>query len=78
MEGALNVAPNLSSGRIAQILTDFDNDIVVPFLEQVDEEQGADILIKLPREMAADLFRLMKPETSIRLVNTIPQDDAAD
>ncbi|MCH8550114.1 MAG: hypothetical protein LAT80_14680 [Balneolaceae bacterium] len=60
------------------MLTDFDNDIVVPFLEQVDEEQGADILIKLPREMAADLFRLMKPETSIRLVNTIPQDDAAD
>lgn len=75
---AVDIAPNLSSGRIAQILTELDNHVVVPFLERIDEKHAADILIKLPREMAADLYRLMKPEISTRLIDTIPVDDAAD
>jgi len=78
VETALDIAPNLSSGRIAQILSECDNDIVIPFLEQVDEKHAADILIKLPREMAAEVFHLMDPEISIKLINQVPVDDAAD
>lgn len=75
---ALDIAPNLSSGRIAQILAECDNDIVIPFLEQVDEKHAADILIKLPREMAAEVFHLMNPDISIKLIDRVPVDDAAD
>lgn len=78
LEGALEVAPNLSSGRIAQVLSEYDNDIVIPFLERADEKHAADILIKLPTEMAAEIFRLMDPEIAIDLINAIPLDDAAD
>ncbi len=78
VDTALDIAPNLSSGRIAQILSECDNDIVIPFLEQVDEKHAADILIKLPREMAAEVFHLMDPEISIKLIDQVPVDDAAD
>jgi magnesium transporter len=78
VDEAVDVAPNLSSGRIAQILTELDNDVVIPFLEKIDEKLAADVLIKLPREMAADMFRLIDTETSTRLIDTIPVDDAAD
>lgn len=78
LDGAFEIAPNLSSGRIAQVLSEQDNDIVIPFLEQFDEKQAADILIKLPTEMAAELFRLMEPDIAVRLLNSIPLDDAAD
>jgi magnesium transporter len=78
IDTALDIAPNLSSGRIAQILSECDNDIVIPFLEQVDEKHAADILIKLPREMAAEVFHLMDPEISIKLIDRVPVDDAAD
>ncbi|MCC5940117.1 MAG: magnesium transporter [Balneolaceae bacterium] len=78
VDEGVDIAPNLSSGRIAQILTELDNDVVVPFLERVDEKHAADILIKLPREMAADLYRNMNPDISTRLIDTIPVDDAAD
>ncbi|TVR29328.1 MAG: magnesium transporter [Balneolaceae bacterium] len=78
VDTALDIAPNLSSGRIAQILSECDNDVVIPFLEQVDEKHAADILIKLPREMAAEVFHLMDPEISIKLIDQVPVDDAAD
>ena len=78
IDEAVDIAPNLSSGRIAQILTELDNDVVIPFLERVDEKLAADILIKLPHEMAVDIFRLIEPAISIRLIDTIPVDDAAD
>ncbi|TVQ03953.1 MAG: magnesium transporter [Balneolaceae bacterium] len=78
VDTAVDIAPNLSSGRIAQILTELDNDVVIPFLEKVDEKLAADIIIKLPHEMAAEIFRLIKPELSTRLLDTIPVDDAAD
>ncbi len=75
---ALDIAPNLSSGRIAQILSECDNDVVIPFMEQVDEKHAADILIKLPREMAAEVFHLMNPDISVKLIDRVPVDDAAD
>ena len=75
---ALDLAPNLSSGRIAQILSECDNDFVIPFIEQVDEKHAADILIKLPREMAADIFHLINPDIAVKLIDRVPVDDAAD
>ncbi len=78
LEGALDIAPNLSSGRIAELLMECDNEVVIPFLEQVDEKHAADILIKLPREMAAEVFQIMDPEISAKLIDRIPVDDAAD
>lgn len=78
VESAVDIAPNLSSGRIAELLTECENDIVIPFLEQVDEKHAADILIKLPREMAAEVFRFMNPEISAKLITRLPVDDAAD
>lgn len=78
VDTAVDIAPNLSSGRISQILTELDNDVVIPFLEKVDEKHAADIIIKLPREMAADIFQLMDPAITTRLLDTIPVDDAAD
>ncbi len=78
IDEAVSIAPNLSSGRIAQTLVELDNETVVPLLEKVDEKHAADIIIKLPREMAAELFRMMDPNISTRLIDTIPVDDAAD
>ncbi|MGF1671329.1 MAG: magnesium transporter [Balneolaceae bacterium] len=78
VDKALEIAPNLSSGRIAQILSECENDVVIPFMEQVDEKLAADIIIKFPKEMAADVFRLMSPEISVRLIDRVPVDDAAD
>jgi magnesium transporter len=75
---ALDIAPNLSSGRIAQILSECDNEVVIPFMEQVDEKHAADILIKLPREMAAEVFLLLDPDISEKLIDRVPVDDATD
>ena len=78
IKGGVDIAPNLSSGRIAQVLANCNNDIVVPFMEQIDEDHAANILIKLPKEMAAEIFRLMDSSLSTRLIDRIPVDDAAD
>jgi magnesium transporter len=78
IDTAVDIAPNLSSGRIAQILSECDNEAVIPFIEQIDRNQAADILIKLPREMAAEIFHLINPELSVKLIDRVPVDDAAD
>jgi hypothetical protein len=71
VDEAVDVAPNLSSGRIAQILTELDNDVIIPFLKKIDEKLAADILIKLPREMADDMFRLIDTEISLMRVRWV-------
>ncbi|MCH8568986.1 MAG: magnesium transporter [Balneolales bacterium] len=78
LEEAVRLSPKLSSGRIAQILTEMDNDVIIPFLEQIDEKLAGDVIIKLPTEMAAELFRAIRPEIATRLLYSIPVDDAAD
>jgi magnesium transporter len=47
-------------------------------MEQIDKKLAADILIKFPKEMAADVFRLMSPEISVNIIDQVPVDDAAD
>ena len=78
VDDAANIAPNISSGRIAGLLTGYSNDIVVPFLEKVEEKHAADILVKMPKKVAAELFYHLDPEVSARLIARAPVDDAAD
>ncbi len=78
LKNALELAPNLSSGRVAELLTECENDIIIPFMEQLDENLAADILSKLPREMAAEIIRMIDPEISAKLMDRVPVDDAAD
>jgi len=75
---AVLAAQNISAGRIAQILTDSDYDLIIPFLEIADQKQAGEILSHLPPEMAAEILEQMNPKIGATLLDDIPIDNAAD
>ncbi|MCH8557687.1 MAG: magnesium transporter [Balneolia bacterium] len=71
-------AQNISAGRVAQILTDSDDTLVVPFLEKADQKQAGKILAHFSAEMAVEILGQMDPKIAATLLDDIPIDHAAD
>lgn len=53
LDEAVLAAQNISSGRIAQILTDSDYELIIPFLEIAGQKQAGEILSHLPAERSS-------------------------
>lgn len=75
---AVITAQNISPGRIAQVLTDHDYELVIPFLEKADQKQAGEILAHLPVSMAVEILEKMDPKIGSTLLDDIPIDHAAD
>jgi magnesium transporter len=75
---AVLAAQNISAGRIAQILTDSEYDLIIPFLEKADQKQSGKILAHLPAEMSVEILEQMDPKIGATLLDDIPIDHAAD
>ena len=71
-------AQNLSAGRVAQILTNQDYELLIPFLEKSDEKMAGKILSHFNPEMSAEILEKMDPKTGATLLDDIPIDHAAD
>jgi len=78
IEEAVLSAQNISAGRIAQVLTDRDYKLIIPFLEKADQKQAGKILSHFTPEMAAEVLEQMNPEIGSTLLDDIPIDHAAD
>ncbi len=75
---AVKSAQNLSAGRVAQILTNNDYDVVIEFLEKADEKMAGKILSHFNPEMSAEILEEMDPKIGSTLLDDIPIDNAAD
>lgn len=75
---AVLCAQNLSAGRVAQILTDRDYDLIISFLEIADQKQAGRILSHFSPEMSAEILEKMDPNIGSTLLDDIPIDNAAD
>lgn len=78
LDQAVLTAQNISAGRIAQILTDSDYDLVIPFLEKADQKLAGNILAQFPVELAVEILEQMNPRIGASLLDDIPIDNAAD
>lgn len=78
LDQAVLTAQNISAGRIAQILTDSDYDLVIPFLEKADQKLAGNILAQFPVELAVEILEQMDPKVGASLLDDIPIDNAAD
>ena len=78
IDQAVICAQNLSAGRVAQILTDSEYDLIIPFLEKADQKQAGEILAHLPAEMSVEILEQMDPKIGATLLDDIPIDHAAD
>lgn len=78
LDEAVLVAQNISAGRIAQILTDSEYALIIPFLEKADQKQAGEILAHLPAEMSVEILEQMDPNIGATLLDDIPIDHAAD
>lgn len=78
LDNAVLSAQNISAGRIAQILTNSDYELIIPFLEKADQNQAGQILAHFPPEMSVEILEQMNPKTGASLLDDIPIDHAAD
>ncbi|MFU8811843.1 MAG: magnesium transporter [Balneolaceae bacterium] len=78
IEQAVHSAHNISAGRVAQILTDSDYDLVVPFLEKADQKLAGEILTHMSSEQAVEILNQMDPDRAAALIDDVPIDHAAD
>ena len=78
LDEAVLAAQNISAGRVAQILTDSDYSLIIPFLEKADQKQAGEILAHLPVEMSVEILQQMDPKIGSTLLDDIPIDHAAD
>lgn len=78
LDEAVLAAQNISAGRIAQILTNSEYSLIIPFLEKADQRQAGEILAHLPVEMAVEILEQMDPKIGSTLLDDIPIDHAAD
>lgn len=78
IDSAVLSAQNLSAGRVAQILTNQDYELLIPFLEKSDEKMAGKILSHFNPEMSAEILEKMDPKIGATLLDDIPIDHAAD
>lgn len=78
IKDAVLSAQNISAGRVAQILTDRDYDLIIAFLEIADQKQAGKVLSHFSPEMSAEILEEMDPEIGSTLLDDIPIDHAAD
>lgn len=78
IKDAVLSAQNISAGRVAQILTDRDYDLIIAFLEIADQKQAGKVLSHFNPEMSAEILEEMDPEIGSTLLDDIPIDHAAD
>ncbi len=71
-------AQNISAGRVAQILTDRNYDLIIAFLEAADQKQAGKILSHFSSQMSAEILGEMNPDIGSKLIDDIPVDKAAD
>lgn len=71
-------AQNLSAGRVAEVLTNNDYDLIIPFLEKADQKMAGKILSHFSADMAAEILEKMEPSKGADLLDDIPIDHAAD
>ncbi len=78
IEEAVLSAQNISAGRVAQVLTNENYDVIIPFLEKADQKHAGKILAHFPPEMAVEILEQMDPNIGATLLDDIPIDNAAD
>ncbi len=78
IQEAVLSAQNISAGRVAQILTDRDYDLIISFLEKADQKQAGKILSHFSAQMSAEILEKMDPDIGSMLLDDIPIDHAAD
>lgn len=78
IDEAVLSAQNISAGRVAQVLTNRDYDLIIAFLEKADQKQAGKILSHFSAEMAVEILELMNPKIRATLIDDIPIDHAAD
>jgi len=78
IQEAVLSAQNISAGRVAQVLTDRDYDLIISFLEVADQKQAGQILSHFSPEMSAEILEKMDPKIGSTLLDDIPIDNAAD
>ncbi len=78
MGKAVLSAQNISAGRVAEIMTGLDYDVIIAFLEKADQKQAGLILSHFSAEMAAEILEKMDPKVGSTLLDDIPVDHAAD
>ncbi|REL38411.1 magnesium transporter [Rhodohalobacter sp. SW132] len=78
IDEAVISAQNISAGRVAQVLTNRDYNVIIPFLEKADQKQAGQILAHFSPEMSVEVLEQMDPKIGSTLLDDIPIDHAAD
>ncbi|MEX0638811.1 MAG: CBS domain-containing protein, partial [Balneolaceae bacterium] len=78
LEIAEELAHRISNGRIAQILSEMEPEVALPFLEQINETKAGIVISMLPAELAASYLDSVRIERAARFLDDIPADSAVD
>lgn len=78
IDEAVISAQNISAGRVAQVLTNRDYNVIIPFLEKADQKQAGQILAHFSPQMSVEVLEQMDPKIGSTLLDDIPIDHAAD
>ncbi len=77
-ESARDLSYMISEGRIAQILKDSETNLILPFLDLINNTKAGVIISHLPVEMAAEILEAYGPEKAADFLDDVPIDNAVD